>query len=208
VLYRVCAAYKYPRVWPRQRSGNCGPSSSSFFCVLRRPTLASLLCRNRLSELLFSRLVFKLQVLAASTSLVSLPLPPSPSVIVFAFAISSVSVTLSSPSSSSTPSTSSSLPPSLLDSAVHLHRLPSLSRRHHLVSSTPQDASRHRCQYTDIYASPVFVIRAFSLVGDVASSPILSLTSLGTFLNSHVDADSTLQRSVSWARSRPRHSDI
>ena len=30
VLYRVCAAYKYPRVWPRQRSGNCGPSSSSF----------------------------------------------------------------------------------------------------------------------------------------------------------------------------------
>ena len=64
---------------------------------------------------------------------------------------------------------------------------------HHLVSPTPQDTSWHQCQYTDIYASPIFIICAFSLVGDMASGPILSLSSPGTFLNSHVDADSTLQ---------------
>ena len=65
--------------------------------------------------------------------------------------------------------------------------------RHHLVSLTPQDTSRHQCQYTDIYTSPVFIICAFLLVGDVASGPILSLSLLGTFLNLHVDTDSTLQ---------------
>ena len=163
------------------------------FCVLQQLMLASLLCHNCLSELLFSRLVFQLQVLTASTSLISLPLPLSPSVIVFAFAISSASITLLSPSSSSTPSTSSLLPSSLLNSAAHLHCHLSLSCCHHLVLSTPQDTSQRRCQYTDIYASPIFIIRTFLLVGDMASSPILSLTSLGTFLNLHVDADSTLQ---------------
>ena len=123
---------------------------------------------------------------------ISLLPPPSPSVIALAFTISSASVILPSSSSLSTPSTPSLLSPSLLDSAAHLYCHLSLSRRHHLISSTPQDTSQHQCQYTDIYASPIFIIHAFSLVGDMASGPILSLSSLGTFLNLHIDADSTL----------------
>jgi len=126
-------------------------------------------------------------------SLISLPPPLSPSVIAFTFTISSASVILLSPSSLSTPSTSSSLSPLLLDSAAHLHCHLSLLCCHHLILLTPQDTSWHWCQYTNIYASPIFIIHAFLLVRDVASGLILSLSSLGTFLNLHIDADSTLQ---------------
>jgi len=169
------------------------------FCVLRRPTLASLLCRNRLSELLFSRLVFDFTSLPrrrlSSRFRYLRLLPPSPS---------------PSPPLPSSPSPSPSPPPPshlrhhlLHQRHQHLprrrHRSPPLIftiiLHYHRTSSTSQDPSQHRCQYIDIYASLVFIIRTFSLVGDVASGPILSLSSLGTFLNSHVDADSTLHLS-------------
>jgi len=136
--------YKYPRIWPCQRSGNCGPSSSSFFCVLRRLMLASLLCRNCLSELLFSRLVFDFKsslrrhLLSCFCYLHLLPSLPLPSPSVIAFAISSVSAILLSLSSLSTPSTSSLLSPLLLNSVAHLRH------RYHL-SPPPRlaDPSRH-----------------------------------------------------------------
>jgi len=156
--------------------------------VLQQPTLASLLCRNHLSELLFSCLVFDFtSSLCRHLSfrfhyLCLLPLSPLP---------------LPSP-----------LPPSHfchhLLHQCHQH-LPCFRHRsstllliftiifcYHLILSTSQDPSQHRCQHTDIYASPIFIVRTFLLVGDTASGSILSLSSLGTFLNSHVDADSTL----------------
>jgi len=67
------SAYKYPRVWLCQEPGNCGPLSPFSFACFRRQLrprflfflcastdrrLASLPCRNRLSELLLPRLVF------------------------------------------------------------------------------------------------------------------------------------------------------
>jgi len=170
------------------------------FCVLQRPTLASLLCRNRLSELLFSRLVFNFtslpcRCLSSHFCYLCLLLPsPSPS-----------PPLPSLPSPSPSPLPLSHLCHHLLHQhhqhlPCHRHRSPPLIftiiLRYHRTSSTSQDPSQHRCQYTDIYASLVFIICAFSLVRDVASSPILSLTSLGTFLNLHIDADSTLHRNM------------
>ena len=169
--------------------------------MLRRPTLASLLCRNRLSELLFSRLIFDFT-----------PLPRQRLLSCFRYLCLLPPLPLPSPPLPSLPSPSPSPPPPshfrhhlLHQRHQHLpcrrHHSPPLIftiiLRYHRTSSTSQDPSQHRCQYTDIYTSLVFIIRTFLLVGDMASGPILSLSSLGTFLNLHVDADSTLHYSTS-----------
>jgi len=62
----------------------------------------------------------------------------------------------------------------------------------HLSLSTPQNVSQHRCQHTDIYTSPVFLICVFLLVGNVASS-FLTPSHLGIYLNSTCRHHSTLQ---------------